>query len=155
RTSAGWRGTPTGPAAGSRPPGRRAARRPARGRAGTPRCGPGTRRCGSGSGRGCRTARCAGRGRPRRGRRRRWTPGGGTRAWVWSAGAGVFATRPRGPAGAAGARRQVGDHLVALRGRVFDRAVRAAAGPPIGTVTVQDARLGRTVTLSGRDGYPG
>ncbi len=53
------------------------------------------------------------------------------------------------------ARQQVGRHLSALRGGLFDQAMLADPGPPIGTVTVRDPHLGRSVTLSSRDGYPG
>ena len=61
----------------------------------------------------------------------------------------------RGAAAAERARQQLGGHLADLSGALFDRSVPVGPGPPIGTVSVRDPHLGRTLTLSSRDSYPG
>jgi hypothetical protein len=67
----------------------------------------------------------------------------------------VFVYQLADPTHAESARQQAARYLAAVRAGLFDRAVLADLGPPIAPVTVRDPHLGRTVTLSSRDGYPG
>jgi hypothetical protein len=71
---------------------------------------------------------------------------GGDRLFVYQ----VAAPQAGGPA-----RQQLAGLLTVLRDQVFDLVVRAEAGPPVGSLTVPAAGLGRPLTLSGRDGDPG